>query len=67
MTTKRTKRAVKTVNSNAAKRTLNPTGKGKANKARAGEGEPFSNQDTKRRSGRFEGKGEITRGGTRGK
>ena len=67
MTTKRTKRPVKTVKSSAAKRTVNPTSKGKANKARAGEGEPLSNQDLKRRFGRFEGKGEATRGGTRGK
>jgi hypothetical protein len=45
------------------KRTLNV---GRAGKKLA-QGALFSEQDPKRRSGRFEGKGEITRGGVRGK
>jgi hypothetical protein len=47
----------------AKKRTLNPpTGNPSVSST-----SPFSEQDPKRRAGRFTGKGEITRGGIRGK
>jgi hypothetical protein len=52
-----------TAKQSASKRTLNPPTGNPAVSSH----EPFSEQDPKRRSGRFTGKGEITRGGIRGK
>jgi hypothetical protein len=59
---KRTKKTKATVKTSAKSRTLNP-----ANASRPVEGAPSSHQDLKRRSGNFEGTGEFTRGGVRGK
>ena len=63
MGTKRTKKPAAAEKPTTAKRTLNAGAKSE----NPATGAPFSEQDPKRRSGRFEGKGEFTRGGVRGK
>jgi hypothetical protein len=48
-----------------SKRTLNAPNKDRGRQLNAGA--PFNDQDIKRRFGNYEGAGEPTRGGTRGK
>jgi hypothetical protein len=59
---KRTRKINVAEKAGTKKRTLN-TGPA----AKPARGAPFNEQDPKRRSGRYEGAGEITRGGIRGK
>ena len=61
------KRTAKTVKASAGKRTLNPTNQDAGKSPKPGEGAPLNDQDPKRRAGDFEGAGEFTRTGVRGK